>query len=98
MATLHAKVKDLGKLIKESLPFLYSDGEVEKVLSPPPIASYISERKIKDYIVRSKLYPVEGSLGCRGCEGSRCQVCENIKVTDTFTSFTTKNTYQINLI
>ena len=28
--------------------------------------------------------------------GSRCQVCENIKVTDTFTSFTTKNTYKIN--
>ena len=42
------------------------------------------------------MYPVEESVGCRGCGGSRCQVCESIKVTDTFTSFTTKNTYQIN--
>ena len=55
--------------------------------------SYRSDRKIKDYIVRSKLYPVERSaVGCRGCGRSRCQVCENIKVTDTFTSFTTKGT------
>ena len=28
--------------------------------------------------------------------GLRWQVCENIKVTDTFTSFTTKNTFKIN--
>ena len=96
MATYHPKVKDLGKLIKDLLPFLYSDEEVEKVLLPLPIASYRSARKIKDYIVRSKLCPVEESVGCRGCGGSRCQVCESIKVTDTFTSFTTKNTYQIN--
>ena len=96
MATYHPKVKDLDKLIKDLLPFLYSDEEVEKVLSPPPIASYRSARKIRDYIVRSKLYPVEESADCRGCGGSRCQVCENIEVTDTFTSFTTKNTCQIN--
>ena len=91
MATYHPKVKDLDKLIKDLLPFLYSDEEVEKVFSPPPIASYRSARKIKDYIIRSKLYPVERSVGCQECEGSRCQVCENIKVFDTFTSFTTRN-------
>ena len=90
MATYHSKVKDLGKLIKDLLQFLYSDKEVEKVFSPP-IASYRSARKIKDNIIRSKLYPVERSVGCQECEGSRCQVCENIKVCDTFTSFTTRN-------
>ena len=96
VATYHPKVKPLGRLIKDLLPFLYSDDEVEKVFSPPPIASYRSAKKIKDYIVRSKLYPVERSVGCRGCVGSRCQVCENIKVTDTCTSFITKNKYKIN--
>ena len=45
--------------------------------------------KIKDCPVRSKLCSVERSVGCRGCGGSRCQVCENIKVTHTFASFTT---------
>ena len=31
VATYHPKVKDLGKLIKDLLPFLYSDEELEKV-------------------------------------------------------------------
>ena len=36
----HPKVKkELGKLIRDLLPFLYSDGEVQKVFSPPPIVS-----------------------------------------------------------
>ena len=83
-------------MIKDLLPILYSEKEVEKVFSPPPIALCRSARKIKDCIVRSKLYPVERSVVCRGCGGFWCQFCENIKVTDTFTSFTTKNTYKLN--
>ena len=58
--------------------------------------SYRSARKIKDYIVRSKLYPVERKVGCRGCRSSRCQVCKSISITEEFTSFTTKKTYKIN--
>ena len=42
------------------------------------------------------MYPVEISVDCWGCGGSRYQVCENIKVTDSLTSFATKNTYKIN--
>ena len=59
VATYHQKFKDLGKLIKDLLPFFYIDKDVEKVFSPPPIAPYRSARKIKDYIVRSKLHHVE---------------------------------------
>ena len=50
----------------------------------------------KDYIVRSKLYSFEISVGCPGCGGARCHICVNIKVTDTLTSFTTEKTYKIN--
>ena len=50
---------ELGKLIIDLLPFVYSDGKVQKVFSPPPIVSYRIARKIKDYLVRSKLYPVK---------------------------------------
>ena len=57
---------------------------------------YRSSGKIKEYIVRSKLHPVERSVGCQGYGDSRYQVSENIKVTDRFTSFTTKNTHKIN--
>ena len=31
--------KELGRLTRDLLPFLYSDGEVQKVFSPPPIVS-----------------------------------------------------------
>ena len=58
------KVKELGKMIRDLLPFLCSDGVVQKVVSPPPIVSYRSARKIKDYIVRSKLCLVERKVGC----------------------------------
>ena len=51
---------------------------------------YRNAGKIKDYIVRSKLYPLKRNLGCGDCGNGRCQVCKNIKVTDTFDSFTTK--------
>ena len=56
-----------------------------------------SARKIKDYIVRSKLYPLERNVGCGGCGNGRCQVCKNIKVTDTFDSFTTKKATQLTI-
>ena len=60
------------------------------------MVSYRSARKIKDYIVTSKLYPLERNVGCGGCGNGRCQVCKNINVTDTFDSFTTRRSYKIN--
>ena len=96
ITTCHPKVKELGKLIRDVLPFLYSDREVQKVFSPPPIVCYRSARKIKDCIVRSKLYLVEKNVGCQRCGSSTCEVCKNINVTDEFTSFTTKKSYKIN--
>ena len=56
----------------------------------------LRSRKIKNCIVRSKLYPVERKVGCRSCGSSRCQVCKGINIIDEFTSFTTKKTYKIN--
>ena len=95
VTTYHPKVKELGKLIRDLLPFLYSDGEFQKVFSPPPIVSYRSGKKIKGYIVRSKLYPVERKVVCRRCGSSRCQVSKSINIIDEFTSFTIKKTYKI---
>ena len=92
--TYHPKVKKLGKLIKDLLPFLHSDEQVQKVFSPLPMVSYRSARKKKDYTVGSKLYSLERNVGCGSCGNGRCQVCKTIKVTDTFDSFTTKKKLQ----
>ena len=43
--------------------------------------------------MRSKLCPVERKVGCRVCGSSRCQFCKSISITDEFTSFPTKGTY-----
>ena len=77
LVSYYPKVKKLGKLIKDLLPFLYSDEEVQKVYLLPPMASHKSARKIKDLIFRSKLYPHEINVGCGGCGNGRCQVFKN---------------------
>ena len=60
------------------------------------MVSYRSARKIKDYIVRSKLVPLDRNVGCGGRGNGRCQVSKNKKVTDTFDSFTSKRSYKVN--
>ena len=45
VTTYHPKVKELGKMIRGLLPFLYSDGEVQKVFSPPLM--YLTEVREK---------------------------------------------------
>ena len=45
---------------------------------------------IKDYIVRTKLYPVERKVESQVCGNSWFQVCKSIKTTNELTSFTTK--------
>ena len=81
VATYHLEVKDLSEFVKDLLLLLYSEEEFETVFPPPLIVSSRSARKIKDYIVRSKLYSVERSVGkkCRLSRmwGLRCQVYEN---------------------
>ena len=52
--------------------------------------------KIKDYTVKSKLYPLERNGGFGSCWNGRCQVCKNIKVIDTSDSFTRRKSYKIN--
>ena len=86
-------IPNLDKLIKNLQLFLYSDNEVKRVFSPAPIVSYRSARKIKAYIVRSKLYSIEKKVESGN---SRCQVLTNIQVTETFSSFVTKSPYKIN--
>ena len=65
VTTYQPNVKELRELIRDVLPFLCSDREVQKVFSPPPIVSYRIARKIK-YIVGFKQHPVERRQGAEG--------------------------------
>ena len=61
-----------------------------------PMVSFRCSRKISTYLVRTKLYPTERTLGSFKCGSKRCDVCKYITETDTFTSSVTGETCKIN--
>ena len=75
---------------------LYTDQEAQRVFTPGPMITFHSARKLSSYLVRAKLYPLERTAGSCKCYGKRCEVCENVTETSTFTSTATQNTYKIN--
>ena len=49
---------------------------VKKTLTTSPIILFRSSRKISSYIVRAKLYTLEGIVGSYKCRKKRCKVCD----------------------
>ena len=47
-------------------------------------------------LVRAKLYPLERKRASYMCRNSRCQMCNNIEETDTFSSTVTGKIYKFN--
>ena len=85
----------LAKKIKELSKYLHRDLEAKAVFTPAPMVSFRSVRKIKDYLVRAKLHPLERNVDSRKCSQSRCEKC-NIESTDLFSSTVNGETYKIN--
>ena len=83
-------------VIRDNLHQLYTNDEVKKVISPKPMISFRSARKLSSYLLRAKLYPIERTVGSFKCTKKCCEVCENVNITDSFTSSVTQNTYKIN--
>ena len=63
VVTYHPKLKNLSKIIKDNLDLLYMNDEVKKTFTRSPMISFPSSPKISSYIVRAKLYPLEGTVG-----------------------------------
>ena len=70
--------------------------EVRKTFSPGPMVSFRSARKLSSYLVRAKLYPLERKVGSSKCGKRRCEVCNNVTDTSTFSSTVTGDTFKIN--
>ena len=70
--------------------------EVKKTFTPSPMISFPSSRKISSYIVRAKLYTLERTVGSYKCGKKRCEVCDVISETDTFSSAVTGKSSKIN--
>ena len=96
VVTYHPLLKSFGNIIKKHLTILYMNEEVKNVFNPGPMISFRGARKLNSYLVRAKLYPLEGSVGSFKCRNRRCQVCDNVTETITFKSSVTSNEYKIN--
>ena len=57
--------------------------EVKDTFTPRPMVSFRTSRKLSNYLVRAKLYPLGRTVGSSKCK-KRCEVCENVQNSDTF--------------
>ena len=90
--TYNPKLQSLNKVLTKNLYFLYIGKEGEKVFTPKPTNSFRSARKLSNYLVRAKMYPV----GSKNRGSKRSEVCINVNETSTFTSTVTGETFIIN--
>ena len=94
--TYHPKPGEIASIMKKYQNIWYQDETVKRVFTPFPMISYRNARKLSSYLVRGKLYPLEQKRGSYKRGSSRCQVCNNIEETETFSSTVTGETYKIN--
>ena len=94
--TYQPLLKSLSGITDKNLSILYMDKEVKKLFTPRPMASFCRARKLNSYLVRAKLYPLERTIGSYKCKGKRCQVCNNITETDSFTCINDQLIFKIN--
>ena len=93
--TFHPLLKDFGNIIDKNPYSLYMDQEAQRVFAPGPMITFRSARKFSNYLVRAKLYPLERTFGSCKCYCKRCEVCDNVTETLTFTSTGTQTTYRL---
>ena len=90
--TFHHLLKDFGNIIHKNLYLLCMDQEAQRVFTPGHMITFRSATKLSSYLVRAQLYPLERTVGSCKCFGKRCEVCDNVTETSTFTSTVTQNT------
>ena len=89
-------LNSLSAIIDKNLSNLYMDKEVKKVFTPRPMVSFCGAPKLNSYLVRAKLCPLEGTVRSYKCKSKRCQVCNNITETDSFTCNNDQTNFKIN--
>ena len=94
--TYQPQLKNVNDIIKKHLVYLYAKEQVENIFTPPPFVSFREGFSLRKHLVRAKVYLLLHECGSSGCNKSRCQTCLNVKNTDAFQSFVTKESYKIN--
>ena len=96
VVTYHPLLMSLSSIVNNNIHLIRMDQEVKRTFTPQSKVSYRSVHKLKSYLVRAKLYPIERKVGSCKCNGKRCEACENVSEIDTFTCSNDQTTYKIN--
>ena len=72
------------------------DKEVKKVFTPKPMISFCSARKLSNYLLRPKMYPIDRNVRSKNCNSKRCEVSKNVNEASTLTSTLTGEIFTIN--
>ena len=96
VVTYTPDLQRLSSILRKHLLLLYQDTEIKKVFTPPPFVSYRCAFNLRNRLVRSKVYPIEREIDCRKCDKSRCKTCDNVIISDKFSSNITKEVFTIN--
>ena len=86
VVTYHPLLKAIRKIIHDKLYLLYMNEELKHLFTPAPMVSFRSSRTISGYLVRTKLYPIERSVGSFNYKRPRCQICTYVNEMESFTS------------
>ena len=70
------------------------DEETKKAFCPGFIGFISGCQKVRYYLVRAKVYPLDRRLGSFWYDKCGCHVCLNYSEVDTFVSIVTKQTYK----
>ena len=71
------------------------DKEVKKVFTPKPMISFRSARKLSNYLLRPKIYPIDRNVRSKNCNIKRCEVSKNVNEASTLTSTLTGEIFTI---
>ena len=96
IVTYHPRFHNLSNIIRKLFIYLYVEEQVTKVFTPAPFVSFRSSYSLRSHLVCAKVYPLIIEKGSLCCGKIRCENCFNIKETEIFQSFVTKEVYKIN--
>ena len=98
--TYHPQLPNIGVLLKELHPLLQLSDRCNQAVPHVPMMALRRPKNLQDYLVRAKLRPVSnsdrGTKGTMHCKSNRCDVCNYVTPSSSFTSHTTKRSYNIN--
>ena len=69
--TYNSTFRNLSTTLRKNFNILYSDAEVRTVFTPSPFVASRSARNLKSFLVRSKVYLLERTVGSSKCGSKR---------------------------